>query len=335
MEKKIKVISDVSQLLQTNTEWHDRYKGYIENISEMQKYPKEFRKPIGLSVYTSVSKRDRRSFDLRFQGQSVATIKKGLRGPKKGWWLIPQTTNKKSFEKYGYKDSDFYEVELQEATKFRSFFAKLSKESECIKTKSPEHALENALLREFSKAKREEGKALCNIQPVTLYDCFFQMPTPLRASDTHKQTEYSAENGGGIDILARVKYSPRTSRLCIIEVKDENKPSSEPQSKVMEQALSYAVFIATLIQDKQCGQKWWDFFMGRKDGKSKPVPKHIDIFVVTAMPPSKDGSRDNDFKGEIPIGNVTYHCYPLYFKKADGEFIFSGDFTEEYSKIQK
>jgi hypothetical protein len=333
MEKKIKVISDVSQLLQTNTEWQKRYHGYIEVISEMQKLHKEIRKPIGLSLYTSVNQRDRKSFDLRFQGQTVAKIKKRVRGSKKGWWLIPQKTKKDYFKKYGYTDGEFTEVELHNASSFLSFFAKLARKHNDVKIKSPEHMWESELLKEFAK-RDSKDKALCNITPVTLYDCFFQMPTPLRASNLHEPTEYSAQNGGGIDILARVKYSPRTSRLCVIEVKDENKPT-EPQSKVMEQALSYAVFIATLIQDKQCGQKWWDFFMGRKDGKSKPVPKHIDIFVVTAMPPSEEDTRDNDFKGEIPIGNVTYHCYPLYFKKADGKFIFSGDFTEEYSKIQK
>jgi hypothetical protein len=332
MEQKLKVISDVSRLLQTNTEWQKRYQGYIEEISERQKLHKEIRKPIGLSLYTSVNNRDRKSFDLRFQGQAVAKIRKRVIGPKKGWRLIPQTTKKDYFKKYGYTDSESSEVQLQNASSFRSFFAKLARKHIVVKTKSPEHECESKLLKEFAK-KDSKNKALCNITPVTLYDCFFQMPTPLTASNHHEPTKYSAENGGGIDILARVKYSPRTSRLCVIEVKDENKPS-EPQSKVMEQALAYAVFIATLIQDKQCGQKWWDFFMGRKD-KSKPVPEHIDLFVVTAMPPSKDGSRDNDFKGEISIDNVTYHCYPLYFKEVDRKFSFSGDFTEKYSKIGK
>ena len=105
------------------------------------------------------------------------------------------------------------------------------------KTKSPEHEVENALLEEFRKRIGAE-KILHNIQPILLHGNFFQMPTPLKAS-THTPT-YAQHSGGGIDMLARIKTKGTGhTRLCVIEIKDENK-SSESQKAAMSQ-IRYSV----------------------------------------------------------------------------------------------
>lgn len=204
--------------------------------------------------------------------------------------------------------------------------------------KSEEHRVENCLLREFNKKVGIE-KAICNIQPIKLYGLFFQMPTPLKASTHHP--EYQIK-GGGIDILARIKPVKGNSRICVMEVKDENKPS-ESQAIAMSQAVTYAVFIAYLLRSKS-GQHWWNFFMGRtltarnvKNGTIqipviKEIPKHLDIDVVTIMP---NGLTEEYCDVELSLEGLdtTLHCHSLYY---DGDtfqkneaFVFSGTYPNQ------
>ena len=189
-----------------------------------------------------------------------------------------------------------------------------------VKLKSPEHKVENRLLKEFNKKTRAENKALTNIQPIKLNGCFFQMPTPLKAS-LHNP-EYSKQYGGGIDILARTGR-----KICVMEVKDENK-ASESQAVAMEQALTYATFIARLLRSKS-GQKWWNFFMNR-DNDIGAVPSWLDIFVVTIMPKGDTEEFTDPIK--LPELSTTFHCHSLYYddiKFQKGEFEFSGTFCNK------
>ena len=66
-----------------------------------------------------------------------------------------------------------------------------------------------------------------------------------------------------------------------MEFKDQ-RTDSESQSAAMEQALSYATFIASLLRSKS-GQTWWDFLMRKENDVSFPIPDNITIDVVTAM----------------------------------------------------
>ena len=78
----------------------------------------------------------------------------------------------------------------------------------------------------FSK-KSSTGKILCNIQPVKLAGIArFQMPTPFRVSDINN-VKYTGSTGGGIDIIARIRKGS-TTKLCIMELKDENKLKEPP-----------------------------------------------------------------------------------------------------------
>ena len=314
---ELNTINDVLSLLTQNKEWKERYAGYIRFLSQEQ--PKRFKKPEGLSVYSSVSRHKGETYDLRFDGQSVGEIASRPEEVR----LFPRETANKKYFKDEYSElqiSDGVDWHSTEAKKFRRFFRDKAKKSTDIKLKSPEHRVENRLLREFNKRTRAENKALTNIQPIKLNDCYFQMPTPIKASDHKQGPQYSKQYGGGIDIMERT-----SGRICVMEVKDENE--SESQADAMKQALSYATFIAALLRGKS-GQEWWDFFMGRKKGVSHPMPEQLNIDVVTAMPIGETERIENAII-ELKELNTIFHCHSLFYDDEEfksGKFVFSGTY---------
>lgn len=314
---KKKIIETVLELLSNNSEWEERYAMYIKYLKDKQ--PKRFKKPERLSVYSSVSAYKGETYDLRFEGQSVGLV---VSRPNEVLLYPRDEANEKYF---GFKlEKECVDWHSPEATKFRRYFRDRDNEDSDIKLKSPEHRVENCLLKEFAKQTRNEGKALTNIQPIKLNDCFFQMPTPLKASD-HNPT-YAKQYGGGIDILSRIKIDGE-SRICVMEVKDENK-DSESQAAAMEQALSYATFIAKLLRSKS-GQLWWDFFMGR-ESDSRQIPSYLNIDVVTIMP-TGDTEEFANIIINVPQLATKFHCHSLYYDNkafAGGDFVFSGSFPK-------
>ena len=316
-----KVIKTSLEILSNNSEWEERYAKYIKYLKDKQ--PKRFKKPEGLSVYSSVSGYKGETYDLRFDGQSVGLV---VSRPNKVLLYPRDEANEKYF---GFKlEKERVDWHSSEATKFRRYFRDRANEDSDFKLKSPEHRVENFLLKEFAKRTRKEGKELTKIQPIKLNDCFFQMPTPLRASD-HNPT-YAKQYGGGIDILSRIKLKGE-SRICVMEVKDENK-ESESQADAMEQALSYATFVVKLIRSKS-GQLWWDFFMGR-ESDSRQIPSNLNIDVVTIMPTGETKEFANKII-EVSQLNTKFHCHSLYYDNeafAGGKFVFSGSFPKHLNQ---
>ena len=337
------IIQSTTDLLAKNNKWEEQYQLYIQNIATncAQIEARSFRKPEGLSLYSSVGNRGK-SYDLRFRGQSVARIEETAAKEVK---LKPKSeSNKKYFNINFCGEVDW---NTAEASCFRKFFKEESQkyvsEFNAIDRKYPksrEHHVESCLLKEFSKRSSKE-KALCYIQPIKLYKLFFQMPTPLKAS-THCPTY--TDKGGGIDILARVKSIEGDSRICVMEVKNENKPA-ESQKMAMGQAITYAIFIAHLLRSKS-GQHWWDFFMGRPlkviDGEKqihviKEMPKALDIDVVTIMP---KGTTEEFCNIDISLKglDVILHCHSLYYDneafQKDETFIFSGTYPNQLRKCK-
>lgn len=316
------IICKTSKLLAEKDEWKMRYKKYLKEIFRNSgKESKGFRKPIGLSIYSTVSDRNERKYYLRFNGQNV-----GLVFPKREGKLALKILND-SDSKNGIKGLELKKDEIvdwygEDAAHFRSFFKKLSEDT---KTKSPEHTVENWLLKEFRKSN-SQSKALCYIQPVLLHGQFFQMPTPIKAS-THAP-EYEKQFGGGIDILARVVKRNEQHRLCVMEIKDEN-TNSESQRKAMEQAVAYATFISTLLSEDK---EWWEFFSGHKQKTGRSHLNKNNIDVVTIMPSTTE--ERETFEGEVEVDNteIKLHCYSLYYDKnefiTNKRFIFSGSYPE-------
>ena len=328
--QKQQVISDALTLLEKNKEWEERYRGYISNALAKEKGKRPFNKPEGLSLYSSVSMYKGNTYDLRFDGQSVGQVR--CRDGKA--YLNPRKDANETYFKFKLSDEneEWEWKKDSKAIEFRKFFRDTARKSSDIKLKSPEHRVENRLLKEFSKSVGKE-KSLCNIQPVKLYGCFFQFPTPFKASE-HGELTYAAQYGGGIDILARVKTNRGDSRICVMEVKDQN-TDGESQSAAMEQALIYATFVARLLRCDS-SQLWWDFF--RNNNKdTKPIPSHLDIDVVTIMPKG-DTDEFCDETIKCSMLSTTFHCHSLYYDDEEFKnerFVFSGTYPQQLKKYKR
>jgi hypothetical protein len=174
---------------------------------------------------------------------------------------------------------------------------------ESAKTKfvpQSEHSYENLLLRKLAESSSD--KYVRNIQPIKLVKSgFFQMPTCLKGSDAKKKYTsigYAAQNGGGIDVLARIKRG-NTVELCVIELKDEYKKEERPV-KAMKQAIAYAVCLDYIMRSSRVNDEnasWFNNIFA-SDNKSK-LGESININVVVAMPymsgaDSKDTLSEED-----------------------------------------
>lgn len=307
------IVDEVLKTLNDNPEWKSRYEEYansiIKNTPKYEENSKKFRVPSPLYAYSSITKvktdSTTCSYDLRFAGQSVGTVTVD----KKGNIRLSADENqvKCAIDNFDYTQKKGFSFDWisVEATEYRRCFFRKSIDN-TTQIHSQEHRIENWMLAEFAKTQRKQKKLLCNIQPVRLGGKFFQMATPLSASKHSEQPKYSAEKGGGIDILARVKHSSKDHRLAVIELKDENK-EGESQAMAMLQALSYATFLACLLRC-ECGEMWWGIF----DRHSK-LPETLHIDAVTLMP-----------EGKSPIGDlapitieelgVTIHPHTLFYK---------------------
>lgn len=325
--------------------WEKVYKRYADGIkTNIEKYElnaKKFQVNAPLTVYSSIGKviddASTTIYDLRYAGQSVGEIHVNI----KGKVLLYVTDKQASYAKdnFGFTNSrplngvDWHKSKA--AVEFRKAYKADSTDK--VSIKSEEHRIENFLLKEFAKKTRAENKKLCNIQPVRLGGKFFQLTTPINASKhvpkpafISEESEKPGANGGGIDILARVKHSQNESRIAIIELKDENKPS-EPQKDVMTQALAYATFVAFLLRS-ECGKDWYNIFRENFEIE-KDVPEKLDLYVATLMP---EGTSEEGDLADIEIEelNVTLHLYTLYYKRdKDGNpDLFSGTLTEAIMK---
>ena len=274
--------NNVCNILQEEIEWIERYKGYVDILEDK---PHEFRSPGELFPYItlsiakqncSVSGRDKRKYFLRYLGQNVADILVSNKNETREIFFSTkeyQNSNEKNFKYDKVHDNNNWNSESGKI--FRKFFNGYKERIDGSK-RNEEHRIQNLLLRELAKKKGEE-KYIKFIQPVRLQGCFLEIPTPFAASN-HNPT-YAAHRGGGIDILARVGHG-RTTRLGVIEVKDENKPG-ENIFDVLNQAVTYACFIHKLLRSES-GKEWCRLF-----GYSKPeeiLCKPIIIDAIAAMP---------------------------------------------------
>ena len=199
--------------------------------------------------------------------------------------------------------------------RFRSFLSHI--DVKYAEIHSPEHKCENLLLREFHQTDSKK-KSLINIQPITFGGEFVQLTTNLSASK--KGVVSYSKKGGGIDIMARSRHKDNKVYLSIFELKDENK-SDEPMSDVIQQALSYAVFIAKLL-DSKGGSDWMKIFGYKK----RKCPNVID--VVGLIPKGKETIIEEEYQ----VGSFALRTHTLYFDKdalfSGEKFEFSGSFKE-------
>jgi hypothetical protein len=264
---------------------------------------RQFREWAPLYIYMNITEaKGSKVFSLRYCGQDVAKLK--IRKN-----VISISTNKldvKNLRDFGctieLKDCEW---RSKEAKSFRNFFSSYFERTKSSGKGNEEHRIESLLLTEFSK-KKSGDKILCNIQPVRLADIArFQMPTPLKASDL-RSLLYAGDKGGGIDILSRIGTG-KGSKLCIMEVKDENVPK-EPPSKAILQGLAYATFIRELLRSNS-GDAWWKLFK-----YTRVLPSKLDLYVTCVMPSSN--CNDQTFANQIlQIQDDRIHLNYMYFEE--------------------
>ncbi len=303
-----------------DSDWETRYANYAKDILKYESYHKEMNNKakvkFPLSKYTSISKSRGKKVetDIRYLGQSIGTL-----------FIEPDGNRYFKKSKSGYNDlvkryPDIPKLQSCEPwqgsnmNRFRSFLSQIDVAD--AETHSPEHKCENLLLREFHQTNSKK-KSLINIQPITFGGEFVQLTTNLSASK--KGVVSYSKRGGGIDIMARSRHKDNKVYLSIFELKDENK-SDEPMSDVIQQALSYAVFIAKLL-DSKGGSDWMKIF-----GYKGQCPHTID--VVGLIPKGKDTIIEEEYQ----VGRFTLQTHTLYFDKdalfSREKFEFSGSFKE-------
>lgn len=313
-------LSEISR----DSDWETRYANYAKDILKNEAYHKELtnkaKVKFPLSKYTSISKyryrgnKNKVETDIRYLGQSIGSL------------IIERNGNryfKKS--KSGYNDlvrrySDIPKLQDKEEWNnrnmelLRSFLSHIDIVG--AETHSPEHKCENLLLREFHQTDSKK-KSLLNIQPITFGGEFVQLTTNLSASK--KGVVSFSKKGGGIDIMARSRHKDNKVYLGVFELKDQNK-SNEPMSDVIQQALSYAVFIAKLL-DSKGGADWMKIF-----GFKKQCPHIID--VVGLIPRGEETIIEEEYQ----VGSYILRTHTLYFDKdallAGEKFEFRGSFKE-------
>jgi len=310
----VSVANNVAKLLAKNPEWVDRYAKYAKLLLKKEKTVKDKKKLFHefkpLFLYMNVANATGSGiFGLRYAGQQVADL-----FVRENEVLI----DTESYDKSNKRDFDC-DVQLKgkkwnspEATKFRNhFLTKLPIRNEDSKKGNEEHRIESMLLGEFSK-KQSKNKLILGIQPVRLFGDIarFQMPTPLAASSGIK---YSERGKGGIDIMCRIGSGTKT-KLCVIEVKDEN-TNTEPPQETIKQAIAYAVFLRELLRSKS-GNDWYKVF-----GFSRNVPDKLEIVASIAMPVNEK-IISNFEKTEIQLGNKDkLILHSIYFVEEDRKLV--------------
>jgi hypothetical protein len=309
------IITEVQNLLykSENIEWIKRYANYAQsifaNLETIKIKKKQFNEWAPLYLYMNIgSAKDRMPFSLRYLGQEVATLKVGKESISISTKKF-DATNERDFDcKTKVHDKEWTS---EKASKFRRHFSSFPNRTNESGQKNEEHRIESLLLTEFSKSNRKD-KILHNIQPVKFAGIArFQMSTPLKASNVN-DIKYSGANGGGIDILSRIGIGSGT-RLCIMEVKDEN-IAKEPPTHAILQALVYAAFIRELLRSER-GELWWQIF----GFKGKP-PARLDIPVVCVMP----STQCNDFSFQdknISIDNDLFSLNYIYFTEKNNAIV--------------
>jgi hypothetical protein len=303
------IIKEAQELLLNNSEWKNRYNGYADNLlanidviksnrSRFNEFPPLY---FYISTTNANSAKTKLLLDVRYRGQSVATLKAN----KNSITISTKRQDDKNLRDFNCKiklnDIPWQETQVSE---FRKFFKNRanSRNDNDKNKKNEEHNVENLLLLEYSK-RVSDNKQITGIQPVKICGNRFGMPTPISASN-HKALRYANQYGGGIDIFARTGRGLATY-LTVIEVKDENN-SKEPPGDALKQSIQYAVFIRELLRS-DCGENWHKIF-----GFNGAIPKNLTIRAVCAMP--NDNSDQSFAKQTYLIGVDKIECHYIYFK---------------------
>ncbi|MCH5234117.1 MAG: hypothetical protein J1E16_02395 [Muribaculaceae bacterium] len=323
IEEKVKFVNNS---LETNIGWKNIYLRRADEIIAVMNSDKYLIQPIcfskNLTFYTNHTKLtshddNTKEFDLRFLGQSVASIimRKIVINGVEEWssYILTSTKQDKSNKDFFGLNLSFPKEELCVSDKAKQFFEFFNK-SDNNTGHSPEHEIENFLLKAFS-VKKGSKKLLRNIQPVVIDNAYFQLITPFSASKS-QHTFSSRYKGGGIDILGRIRTKDNQIALVVFELKDKY----ENPQKVIQQASTYAAFLGNLLTEETFGEKWWKIF-----GYSRK-PTKIKLIACTLMPkaakPKKYLHGAEGFETKIN-DKISLELHSLFFDKTNNVFLGS------------
>ena len=305
------VINETQQLLDSNTEWITRYDTYadvmLSKLELINRIRGQFREwsPLKIYIHTTSIKQAVSSvtFDVRYLGQNIARMTGHLNGIHKLSTTNFDVTNLRDFDcPIKLKNVDWTSPEAKVFRKFYKDRQGLRLKADSNK-RNEEHRLESLWLTELSK---KENKVLPYVKPVLIENVRFSMPTPISASN-HKRIKYSGIGGGGIDLFARTGTGGRNTKLCIMELKDEN-TRKEPPKDAVKQAVAYATFIRRLLRSTS-GHKWWRLF-----GFNSEIPERLVLFAACVMPSS--ACNDYSFKDmEFDIEGDLIRLQYVYFEE--------------------
>jgi hypothetical protein len=286
------VVCATQILLQTNTEWVERYNKYINRIKNNeiivsqskrkfrpQMVDSEFRKYISISSmekdnFIDFRKQGQSVFDVKFAGDKIRfTLKKGLVREEMQW------------------REPGYEKVIREAVKTMNFDTQR------------EHAVEssmNVLMMAPNKRGLFKQYRAINL----LRGLPFHMASPVNGAQAKIGIlRYSGATSAGIDLFARSNYNKKVSEtsFCVIEIKDRFENQEKPD-KAIKQAIVYATFIRELLRNPGTDpEDWYRVFVSRLNIKWEANPglnKPLDIRAIIAMP--LDGKElDLSFSGTV------------------------------------
>lgn len=331
-------VADEAARLLENTEWQERYSGYISKIEKNEAFVKAVCKAFHkndlkpLKIYLTVGRVKDASrtvgLDLRLAGHSVGTITvspdngfdENLSGEEiqkcarvffkeSGLLKAAERVNVKRQKEFveaaiglcQKQPEDGWTWQAEDAESLR----KLLQEQEFELTS--EHSVETTLLDMLKETdgKRKE-KNLIGIQPCTLCGQYYQLCTPLKGSRAYNNIlKYSGPWGKGPDILAHAR-----GKLCVIELKDTYEEEESPE-KAIKQAIAYATFIIKLLRSKS-GTDWY-----RQFGLESSLPDELTVTAVIAMPyPENWKEKHTDFvRDELNVEKDIIKLHYMYFKK--------------------
>jgi hypothetical protein len=238
----------------------------------------------------------------------------------------------------GYQIHDIkeeYSWNDPECQRFRSFFKNLISNS--IKNDidyNNEATIQTALWKLLKNCKKENGN-LRNIQPICMFNRFFEPPAFLKASNVHKSGVVHSKNSGNIDMIARIGKG-KNSELAVIELK---KISNARPEDVILQAIVYAVCIKKLLfcnDSNNAANKWWKLFgYGQSDQEDFSIPKKFVMHAVACMPYKEGIDKSFVLSEPLELGNgVSLFLDYLYFD-FDRRNLNSISFQRENVSINK
>ncbi|GEM_PF-3869221 len=340
-EKYQKIIGDCEKILEEH--WQEQVTKFNEYVNEVQKNKSGYQKlryRLPNAIIPCIPIRDAMnpniSFNFRYLDSKIAEIT-GMDENYNPKLFFKNCAE--SLEKYGFDMKLITDLEKEYSwhdpvsTSFRRHFkGQVKRDIENDTHFNKEATIQTALWKLLKNSKKEKGN-LCNIQPVCMFNRFFEPPAFLSAANVTTQGVFSSKNPGNIDMISRIGTG-KNSELAVIELKKEE--ATKPDKAIL-QAIVYAVCVKKLLFCNELGNKtdkWWKLYgYGQKVQGDFTVPKNFVMHAVVCMPYYDEIDKSFALTEPLCLGDgVKLYLDYLYFDINDRNRI---SFRRENVSIQK